>query len=186
MYFMLYSYNVCLTEKDYCEFNEFLQIKSFYGKKVMTFLRITFAIIIGLGMVVSLFYDGFTDELVANIIADCLLIVFFELLLIPFMKLSIKIYIRIVKKVGKMAFSPSSVMEFYEDYFCETMPENKTEHKYSAIERISIIDGKIIYIHINHAMCYLLPYNVFESQNQYKQFVDFLKAKCDNIDWYRK
>ena len=43
-----------------------------------------------------------------------------------------------------MGYSPSAVIEFYEDVFIETTPDNKTERKYSAIERISIVDNKVV------------------------------------------
>ena len=71
-----------------------------------------------------------------------------------------------------------------EDRFVEMTPDNKTEHTYSAIERVSIVDDKVIYIHINNVMSYMLPFSCFESKGQYDDFFRFLKTKCANIDVY--
>lgn len=50
-----------------------------------------------------------------------------------------------MKKSGKPAYSPTSVIEFDEDSFTETTPENKIEQKYSSVERISIIKDRFVY-----------------------------------------
>ena len=73
-----------------------------------------------------------------------------------------------------MGYSPSSVLEFYEDRFIETTEEKRTEQKYSAVERISIVDNKMIYIHVNNIMSYMLPLSCFESKEQYDCFFDFI------------
>ena len=66
----------------------------------------------------------------------------------------------------------------------ETTPDNKTEQKYSVIERISVVDNKVVYIHVNNIMSYILPFSCFESKEQYNEFFEFIKTKCSNIDIY--
>ena len=83
-----------------------------------------------------------------------------------------------------MGYSPESIMEFYEDRLVETTSDNKTELKYSAVERISIVDHKMIYIHVNNVMSYILPISSFESREQYDRFLGFIRTKCANIDIY--
>ena len=83
-----------------------------------------------------------------------------------------------------MGYSPESVLEFYDDCFVETMPDGKIEQKYSAIERVSIVDNKMIYIHVSNVMGYMLPMACFESIEQYAKFFDFIRTKCANIDVY--
>lgn len=83
-----------------------------------------------------------------------------------------------------MGYSPESIMEFYEDRLVETTSDNKTELKYSAVERISIVDHKVIYIHVNIIMSYLMPISCFESKEQYDSFLEFMRTKCANIDIY--
>ena len=92
--------------------------------------------------------------------------------------------IKMMKKSGKMGYSPESLIVFSEETFSETTPENKMEHKYSVIERLSIVDNKTIYIHINAIMAYILPLRCFESLEQYNAFMEFIKTKCNNINFY--
>lgn len=90
-----------------------------------------------------------------------------------------------LKKKGKMSYSPVSVIEFYDDRLVEITQEQKIEQKYTAIERISVVDNRIIYIHVNHVMAYLLPLTCFESTEQYNDFLAFIKEKCNQIDIYQ-
>ena len=89
-----------------------------------------------------------------------------------------------LKKQGKMGYSPNSEMEFFDDGFTETTPQNKTEQKYASIERISVVKGKIIYIHVNNVMSYLLPVSCFDSKEQYDAFLNLIKTKCSIVDIY--
>ena len=84
-----------------------------------------------------------------------------------------------------MGYSPVSEMEFYDESFVEITPDNKTERKYSAIERVSVISDKVVYIHVNNVMSYILPLSCFESKEQYNNFLDFVRSKCANIDVYK-
>lgn len=89
-----------------------------------------------------------------------------------------------MKKSGKMGYSPVAVLEFYQDSFVEITPENKTEQKYTAIERISIVDNKILYLHVNNVMAYMLPLSCFAGKEQYDAFLEFMATKCTYIDVY--
>ena len=87
------------------------------------------------------------------------------------------------KKTGKAGYSPNSQIEFYDDYFTETTSDGKTENKYSAVERISILD-EYVYIHINSLMAYILPQSAFSSDEQYNDFLSFITSKCSVVDKY--
>ena len=91
-----------------------------------------------------------------------------------------------MKKNGKLAYSPKAELIFFEDCFVETTESNKTEQKYSSIERISIIEGRIIYIHVNNVIAFLLPVAAFDSWELYDAFLEFIKTKCENIDTYSR
>ena len=84
-----------------------------------------------------------------------------------------------------MGYSPISEIEFNDESFIEITADNKTEQKYSAVERVSVLSDKVIYIHINNVMSYILPSSCFESKEQYNNFLDFMRSKCANIDVYR-
>jgi hypothetical protein len=89
-----------------------------------------------------------------------------------------------LKKSGKMGYSPKAAIEFYDDFFLEITPENKTEQKYSVLERVSVIGGKAIYLHVNNVMAYLLPIACFASEEELNAFLEFLRGKCTQFDYY--
>ena len=123
--------------------------------------------------------DSFIDSIPVAII-----FIIFELLLSPLYVLFLKFDLKFLQKKENMGYSPSAIIEFYEDVLVETTPDNKTELKYSAIERVSIVHNKIIYLHMNHIMSYSLPFSCFESKEQYYDFIKFIKSKFENIDIY--
>ena len=83
-----------------------------------------------------------------------------------------------------MGYSSVSEMEFYDESFIEITPDNKSEQKYSTVERVSVIEDKVIYIHVNNVMSYILPLSCFDSKEQYNAFLDFIRTKCANIELY--
>lgn len=176
---MLFKFNVQLTEQDYLDYNAFWMTKSHYGKKQLNSMRVMTAILILIFALIPLINGNFL-----GIIPFLILLVIFELGLPRFLVFSIKGQLKMMKKSGKMGYSPSAVLEFLDDRFIETTPENKTEHFYSAIEKINVISGKIIYIHVNNVMAYLLPFACFESERQYDDFMAFIKTRNSNIDFY--
>ncbi|MBR5449525.1 MAG: YcxB family protein [Clostridia bacterium] len=181
---MKFQFNVHTNETDYFEYNKFMLIRSYYGKKRFFMYRIFVALLCMVGMLFLLWNNGFTQGAYMGAILMLLFAIAVQLLLAPFMTLTLKSDLRNLKKRGKMAFSPDSTMEFYEDVFIEITPTNKTEQPYSVIERISVVDDKMIYIHVNNIMSYILPVACFESKEQCDDFFEFIKTKCANIDRY--
>ena len=181
---MKFQFYVNTNDQDYLDYNKFWMLRSHYGKKQMTTFRVVFAVIIGVYILISLYVGNFTLDSFIGIIPMAILLILFELLLSPLFVLFLKSHLKSLKKKGKMGYSPSSVIEFHEDVFIETTPDNKTEQKYSAIERVSVVDNKVFYIHVNNIMSYILPFSCFESNEQYNEFFEFIKTKCSNIDVY--
>ena len=181
---MKFQFNVNINEEDYLDYNKFWMLRSHYGKKQMSTFRIIIAVIIGLIIFISLYGGNFTFDSFIGIIPMAILLVLYELFLSPLFVLFLKCHLKSLKKKGKMGYSPSSVVEFYEDVFIETTPQNKTEQKYLSIERVSVVDNKVVYIHVNNIMSYILPFSCFESNEQYNEFLEFIKTKCSNIDVY--
>ena len=85
---------------------------------------------------------------------------------------------------GKGAYSPEARLEFFEEGFEEITPERKTESKYSAIERVSVVSGKTVYIHIKSVEAVILPLGSFASDEEYESFLEFIKSKCQVVDVY--
>lgn len=172
------------TAKDYWDWNMFWMSKSPYGKKEMTFLRLFGVLVIGIAAFWVLYRDGFSGQAWMSFIFVMVLNVIIQLLLPWFLKCVLKRRIKRLEKTGKRLYSPEAVIEFYDDIFVETTPESRIEQKYSSIDRISIVGDKMIYIHINNAMAFMLPVSCFESRQQYESFLEFIKTKCSSIDVY--
>ena len=83
-----------------------------------------------------------------------------------------------------MGYSPISTIEFFEESLIETTPDNKTETKYSAVERVFIVENKVIYMPINNVMAYIIPTACIQSQEDYESFVAFLQEKGLSVEKY--
>ena len=163
---MLFQFQIHVSEQDYIDYNAFHMFRSPYGRKVMRGLRIFSAVAFGgialLYLVVALAGNGgwFGTALFLT------MLVVFEVSLVPFMRASMKSNLKRMKKTGKMPYSPSAELVFCEEYFMETTEFNQTKLQYSAIERISIVDQKAIYIHVNNVAAYLLPFAAIASAEE--------------------
>ena len=177
---MKFQFNIDLTDKDYTDFNVFWQTKSRYGKKMLIIFRII--LLIPISTLSAVLDIGLSAE---SIISGILLLIIPQLLVIPFFKLIAKIQIKALIKNGKPPYSPHSVLTFYEDCFTEETEDIKTEVKYSGIDRISIVENKLIMIHTNSVQAYLLPAICFGSDIKYNSFKEFIKTKCAAVDTYK-
>ena len=182
---MNFKFNIQLTEQDYLDYNTFWSLKSPYGKKTMTGIRVMMAIAFGLLILATLLEGDFSSETWTSISLYVILLVVFQLTYNKIYKAFLKGYIKNLKKKGKMGYSPNATITFLDETFFEETPENKTEAKYASIERVSLVGDQVIYIHVNNVLAYILPSSCFESKAKYEKFVEFLKTKCPQIDVYK-
>lgn len=182
---MKFKFNITIDDKDYLDYNTFWIFKSPYGKwqwiKFRLLLILPFAVLCLLPLTSE---NNSPQTIIVSIISATIMLILCQLLFKPIFIWIFKAHIRSLKKRGKMGYSPISEMEFYEDCFTEITPDNKTEQKYTAIERVSVLTDRVIYIHVNNLMAYIVPFNCFESEEQLNGFLAFLKTKCANIDIY--
>ncbi len=182
---MNYKFDITLTDSDYLDFNMFQATRSHYGKKQIKSVRMFLTIITAVYLLVVLVGGGFSKESILHSIPTTVVLIAMQLFVNKFYLWILKSSIKNLKKTGKMGYSPKAVMEFYDDTFVEITPDEKTERKYSAIERISVVENKVVYIHTNNVMAYILPMNCFDSLEQYYFFMSFIKTKCPTIDSYK-
>ncbi len=183
---MNFKFNVITNDQDYLDYNEFWMLRSHYGKKQMLTMRIIITVLLGAGVLGFLISNEFAQSAFVGVFPLVALLVLTEIFFNKIMTASLKRQIKSMKKKGKMGYTPEAVLEFLDDTFIESTPDMKTERKYSAIERISVIDNRMIYIHVNNVMAYILPVSCFESQEQCDRFFEFIRTKCANIDVYQK
>ena len=181
---MLFQFHTHITEQDYWDFHVFLMTRSPYGRRLIRVACILFAILGGISVLFTFLNEGFTAESLLAAAWVAMLVAVFALMFVPASLWSAKLQIRYMRKHGKRRYSPSAVLEFYENGFVEITPERRMEQSYTTIERISIVSGKMIYIHINNTMAHLLPLSCFASAEEYARFFAFMQTRCADITVY--
>lgn len=182
---MQFSFVVRLTDEDYYALNEFVALKSGYGKKLMLRSRLILAALFGL-IILYLFLSKNVLELKIILAALVLAILAISELLLPkFMKSSLKRNIAAMKKDGKLAYSPESQMEFYDDRFVKITEESKSEETYSCIEKVSILKNRYIYLHNDSVRAFVIPWASFASEEERSRFIDFISGKCPVVNHYK-
>lgn len=181
---MKFRFQVAFNDNDYFEFNKFHLLRSPYGAKTRRSTIVMVTVIVAAFALVSLILGKFSASAFLRIIPLIIIWLVFRLLMDNFLISTLKTQLKQMKKSGKMPYSQSSILEFYEKGFVEITESNKTEQKYSSIERISVVDKEYIYLHTNSIMAYIIPYSVFESDEQRADFFVFLQSICPNIDLY--
>jgi hypothetical protein len=183
---MSFHFDVRLTEQDYLDYNIFWALKSPYGKKQTKQIRWLFAITCVFILALTWLGDGTLTDKIIETVSISIIFILLQLLFNKFYGWLLKGHIKSLKKTGKMGYSPISTIEFFEESLIETTPDNKTETKYSAVERVFIVENKVIYMSINNVMAYILPMASFQSKEEYQNFIGFLTEKGLIINKYEK
>ncbi len=180
---MAFQFNVNVTEQDYIDYNMFVLTRTPSGKKQIMKIKITATAIYAVGVLAALLIIGLSK--ISLVIAICALAgcIVYHISFNKSMKNSFIRQMETMKKNGNLPYSPCSVLQFYDKSFIEITQMHKNETAYAAIERIDIVDNKIIYIFINSTLAYLLPLAAFSSAEQYNAFSDFIKARCNKINY---
>lgn len=180
---MRFKFEVKLSDKDYLDYNIFWMLKSPYGKKQLVKTRLIFVFIFIIGILATLILGDGSVNTYLTVGLFTIWLALLQLFMGRFLIFSLKGQLKTMKKSGKMGYSSEAVLEFFEDSFTETTPDNKTEQWYTAVERISVVKNEVIYIHINNVMAYIMPVSCFASEEEYNLFLDFIKTKAV-IDTY--
>lgn len=181
---MHFSFDIHLTDEDYLALNEFVTLKSSYGKKRLRRTRLIIGVILGV-LIVANFLSG--NSLKSKIIMSAVQTVLLAgyLLLLPrLMKSSIKWSLKSMKKSGKLAYSPEARMEFYDDHFAEITEDSKSEMQYTALERASVLKDHYVYLHIDRLRAFVIPWSSFASEDECNRFIGFISGKCAVVDQY--
>ena len=181
---MLFELKISLTDEDYFEFNKFHMLKSHYGRSQMLKFRLMIAAIFVLAILVFGMGDGLSSYTLVYAVPCLIALGLFQLFFNKFMEFSLRSHIKSLKKKGKMAYSPESTIQFGESTVTEITPTARAEQAYSAIERISIVGEGAIYVHINTLGAYILPASAFPTAESRAAFIEFIKTKCQNVDFY--
>lgn len=179
---MRYRFDMDLTDEDYYNFNVFMQTKTESGKRNILISRIL-CIIFTMILAFMIWLTGILgDKPILFLVLVVINGIIFQIKYISLLKNKIRKTISMYKKQGKFTYSAKSVIEFDEERIYETTEESKIEQTLSNAEYVSVCESdKAIYIRINAAMTFVMPYRVFESDEQREEFVEFLRTKCKKV-----
>ncbi len=183
---MHFRFNVKLTDEDYYLFNEFTVRHMPIGKKTALISKILVAVIFIFGAVSIFINQGFNP---VSLTSAAIFIILFLILALLFDKINskiVKLQVRALLKKEKKPYTPDSVLEFYDSFFKEIAPDNKSEINYTAIDKISVVKNRYIFIFLDGIRGYVIPFGCFENEAQEKEFTDFLGKVCSKTEFFEK
>ena len=181
---MEYSINVVLTDKDYDEFDEFTMKHVPETKRMIRVARWSFVAVVAVAASFPLFAGNFAASAWINVIPHALILLVYQLLMIPTVRVVSKQQRKKLQKAGGALYAPSSVMKFFDDHFCEITAESKTDHTYAAVKAVSVVGAEKAYIHLNGMLAYIVPASAFASPLEFVQWLAFIKTKCTSVTQY--
>ena len=180
---MKFSFNVKLTEEDYLEYNKFHMLRSPYGRGNVNGSRTIYTVAICLFLLANFIRNGFTVTTLLVSIPLIALLALVHIFIKDILAFSLKMSLKSMKKRGKMGYSPSYTIEFYDDHFIETTETSQTREAYTGIERVSIVGGTY-YLHTNNIGAYIILSSSFHSDEERAEFDAFVKATFNTVDVY--
>ena len=183
---MKFNLECKINDEDYYKYNEFVILRSPYGKKSMAALRLAIVIMLGLFSVMAFVMNGVTKGTLIALIPTAGLILIMQLALNPIMKSTLKKQLKALKDSGKPTYSEKSHIEVYDDHFVETDADGVHKVRFASVERVSVIKDKYVYVHVSSSNGYIFKADCFEDSEQLAAFTDLLKEKCKEINYYKK
>ena len=184
---MRFNFNVRLTDEDYLLFNEFTLKNSGMTKKsdiIMKILLCVLFIVFGINLVLV---NGISTVSVTALILLFILGMIFILCSKKANAAFTKIFTRIlIKGKEKKPYTPDSTLEFYDSFFKEIAPDNKSEINYTAIDKISVVKNRYVFIFLDGIRGFVVPFSCFENEQEAKAFTDFLATVCSKTEFYEK
>ncbi len=184
---MLFSFNVKLTDEDYLLFNEYALKNSGMSKKTNILSNILVSIIFIASGANLLITNGINPVSIVGVVFLCFVGLIFLLCSKKFDTVFIKAFTRfMLKGKAKKPYTPESILEFYDDFFKEIAPDNKSEVSYSAIDKIQVVMNSYVLIFIDSMRGYIVPFDCFRDSAEEKDFLAFLGTLTPNIEFFEK
>lgn len=183
---MHFKLNVNLTDEIYYDFNKFFMFHSKNSARITTLTRVTVFLMYFVFGWLFCMAEGFSVNTCFFIGYLIITMILLQIFLKKLLWLSLKLRLNAAKKKGKLKYSPVSVLEFYDDFFCETTDDQKSEMKYSVIECVRVIRGNMVLLQKYEGLAFIVPISCFRTKEQYDEFLSFIKAKCSKVDYFEK
>ncbi len=181
---MYFKFDAIMNDEDYINFNVFYQTMTPEGKRGIKRTRIRL-IIVSLLMCIIVFSLSQSPGATAYVFS--VLLIYFIVFCLRKKQNAVSVTkrsLKISRESGRQLYSQHSVMEFFDDYFVESANGIRTEIMYSVIKSIKISNGRYLYIDINNSGIYILPFKAFSSNEECTAFIDFLRTKVQNVEFY--
>ncbi|MBO7304781.1 MAG: hypothetical protein J6V09_06130 [Clostridia bacterium] len=178
---MHFKFNVNINDELYYRYNYFMAFRSYYGKIRQRRKRIALGAGCVLGFALYTLLEGLSG---IAAVTTLIVLILSQLFINSISRAQLNQAFKTMQRQGKLKYSANADVEFLENSFVETTEDYKTQQKYKLIDRVSMIAGEVIYIHLNNVISLIIPITAFESNHEYAQFVDFIKSKCDKVDVY--
>lgn len=184
---MRFSFDIKLTDKDYLLFNEFHSKNSEMSKKTIRLARILYIITFALCGIMLLINEGLNPGTVVGaiffLLAGLMLCLYAKKLNVSSNKAAARM---LIKGKSKKPYTAESVIEFYDDFFKEIAPDNRTESNYTAIDKICVVMNSYVFIFIDSVRGYIVPFSSFRNADEEKDFLAFLGTLTKNIEFFEK
>lgn len=181
---MYFKFDAIMNDEDYINFNIFYQTMTPDGKRGIKRARIRL-IIVSLLMCFIVF--SLTQSSGATAYFFTVLLIYFIVFCLRKKQNAVNITkrsLKISRESGRQLYSQYTVMEFFDDYFVESVDGIRTEIMYSVVKSVKILNGRYLYIDINNTGFYILPFKAFSSNEECTAFIDFLRTKVQNVEFY--
>ncbi len=181
---MYFKFNYTMNDQDYIDFNVFLQTNTEEGKlRTKQIMKINVFTCLMFCWAFYLITKSWQFVTILFVVYMILFIVKFackEQNAVRSTKRVLKFY----EKTGKKLYAQNAVMEFTDESFIETTNGIKTEVLYSVVKKMNVLNGRYILFDINRNEYFILPFRSFSSNEECTYFIDFLRTKIQNVEFY--
>ena len=172
----MYKFSYTLNDTDYLEFNIFHANNSAVYKKQLLVLRLLLPLVLAVLLLVYYTYNRDPLELLIKGIVYAIGSLLWFFVAKSLRTSSIKSNIKAMKKSGKLPFGKNTEIQFGEDDIHDISELSESKIKYSVIEKIAM--GKnAIYIYFSSIQAFIIPFSVFENEEQKADFLAFINQK---------
>ena len=174
--------DILLDDSDYVAFNEFNSFYTKNGKKSVLMLRGLLLLI--LVAFVTVFFSQFGVGIPAFVATGLFatVIILYQIFLPRRLSASMRKHVQRLKKMGKLPYSPTSVMEFSDTSLVEQDPTTRSEYSYDKIEQVYVLEDSYIFIYITVMSAFIIPPSAFTSAEDRERLVSLLTEKCSSVE----
>ncbi len=174
----MYKFEYSLTDSDYIKFNIFHTFNSKSGKKNMLTLRLIVPVILFFILFIPLINKENRDII---FFSSTIFIYLVSSIICFFLAKHFQIYfikkmVKRIKKDGKLPYGKNNLIKFDQNFIYEVNDKIETKTKYTVLENI-MVDDNAIYIYFSAIQAYIIPFRVFENDEQKEAFLEFINDK---------